>query len=43
MPIEEALPLVDPQVKDAIKRVKRVKRFGMPFFGQFAQGQRSKV
>jgi len=40
MPIEEALPLVEPQVLDAIDRIKR---FGMPFFEQFAQSQGSKV
>src|SRR5882762_1591934 len=34
MPIEQALPLVEPQVQDAIDRIKR---FGLPFFEQLAQ------
>jgi hypothetical protein len=34
MPIEQALPLVEPQVQDALDRIKR---FGIPFFKQFAQ------
>jgi hypothetical protein len=34
MPIEHALPLVEPQVQDAIDRINR---FGIPFFEQFAQ------
>lgn len=36
MPIEGALPLVEPQVRDAIDRLKR---FGIPFFEQFAQSR----
>ena len=34
MPIEQALPLVEPQVQDAIERLKR---YGMPFFQKFAK------
>ena len=34
IPIEKALRLVEPQVRDAIDRIKR---FGIPFFEQFAQ------
>jgi hypothetical protein len=34
VPIEQALPLVEPQVQDAIDRLKR---FGMPFFEKFSQ------
>jgi len=40
MPFEQALPLVGPQVQDAIDRIKR---FGMPFFEQFAQSQSDKA
>ena len=32
--IEQALPLVEPQVQDAIERLKR---FGIPFFEQLAR------
>jgi hypothetical protein len=35
LPIEQALPLVEPQVADAVDRVKR---FGIPFFQDFAKG-----
>ena len=34
MPIEEVLPLVDQEVRDAVDRIKR---FGIPFFDQFAR------
>jgi hypothetical protein len=40
MPIEQALPLVEPRVRDAIDRIKR---FGVPFFEQFAQSQAGKI
>jgi hypothetical protein len=40
MPIEQALPLVEPQVQDAIDRIKR---FGIPFFEKFAQSQAAKT
>jgi hypothetical protein len=40
MPIEQALPLVEPQVQDAIDRIKR---FGIPFFEQFAQSHAGKT
>jgi hypothetical protein len=40
MPIEQALPLVQPQVQDAIDRIKR---FGIPFFEQFAQSHAGKT
>jgi hypothetical protein len=36
MPTEQALPLVQPQVQDAIDRIRR---FGIPFFDQFAQSR----
>ncbi len=34
MPIDQALPLVEPQVQDAVDRIKR---FGVPFFQRFAE------
>ena len=34
LPIEEVLPLVEPQVQDAIDRIKR---YGMPFFENIAR------
>jgi hypothetical protein len=40
LPIEQALPLVEPKVQDAIDRVKR---FGIPFFERFAQTQPPKA
>lgn len=40
MPIEQALPVVEPQVQDAIDRIKR---FGVPFFEQFAQSHARKI
>jgi hypothetical protein len=40
LPIEQALPLVETQVRDAIGRIKR---FGLPFFDQFAQSQLGKI
>jgi len=39
IPIEQALPLVEPEVQDAIDRIKR---FGIPFFDQFAKNQLGK-
>lgn len=36
--IEQALLLVEPQVNDAVDRIKR---FGVPFFEQYAIGHRS--
>lgn len=40
MPLEQALPLVEPQVQDAIDRLKR---FGIPFFEQFAESRAGKT
>lgn len=40
MPVERAIPLVEPQVQDAIDRIKR---FGIPFFNQFAQSVLAKI
>lgn len=40
LPIEQALALVEPQVQDAIDRIKS---FGIPFFEQFAQSQPAKT
>jgi hypothetical protein len=40
MPIEQALPKVEPQVQDAIDRIKR---FGLPFFEQFTRRQPAEV
>jgi hypothetical protein len=39
IPVEQALPMVEPQVRDAIDRLKR---FAIPFFERFAQGHQSK-
>ena len=36
--IEQALRLVEPQVNDAVDRIKR---FGVPFFEQYAKGHGS--
>ena len=40
IPIEQALPLVGPQVQDAIDRIKR---FGIPFLQQFAKNRAGKT
>jgi hypothetical protein len=40
MPIQQALPLIEPQVRDAVDRIKR---FGIPFFEQFAKTQSGKL
>ena len=40
LPIEQALPLVEPQVQNAIDRINR---FGIPFFEQFAQCRSAKA
>jgi len=36
IPIDQALPLVEAQVQDAVDRIKR---FGVPFFQRFAEAK----